>query len=493
MTLEFHPLANLFPLIEGQAFADLVADVKANGLLDRIVILDGQILDGRNRYRAAVAAGLIAEDYELPSGYWGVAEFAFSLYRIEDRGDPLTWVMSKNLHRRHLDESQRSAVAARLETLTHGGDRHGQDASLQFTRADISKIVNVSPRSIASSKKVLNEGSPELFNAIETGRVKASVAEKLLSLPREKQIEAVTSLDAKRLPTIAKQAMRELTEKRLADKQKALPTRFYGVILADPPWRFEPYSRDTGMDRAADNHYPTQDTAEIKGLPISSIAAPDCALFLWATGAMICDALQVLRFWGFEYKSQFVWVKPSVGTGYWNRNRHEVLLVGTRGNIPAPAPGTQWDSVIEAPAGRHSEKPEQFHQLIESYYPNLPRIELNARAVRPGWDLWGKEAPEPAAASAEELRAAYTAALAASNTAKGKYTRSTAEPIIRAAWAAEIPVMDVVEALGHPKGTINTWSHRLGVTSQERERRTLFGSGGRLNDPAPDQGGDRDV
>jgi N6-adenosine-specific RNA methylase IME4 len=69
------------------------------------------------------------------------------------------------------------------------------------------------------------------------------------------------------------------------------------------------------------------------------------------------------------------------------------LLIGTRGKIPCPAPGTQWRSVIEAPIGKHSEKPECFLEMIEAYYPNLPKIELNRRGpARPGWDAWGLEA-----------------------------------------------------------------------------------------------------
>lgn len=81
------------------------------------------------------------------------------------------------------------------------------------------------------------------------------------------------------------------------------------------------------------------------------------------------------------------------GTGYWFVNKHEILLVGTRGNVPAPAQGTQWESVVTAPRGRHSEKPEVFYELIEAYFPNLPKIELNLRgAPRPGWDGWGNEA-----------------------------------------------------------------------------------------------------
>ena len=84
--------------------------------------------------------------------------------------------------------------------------------------------------------------------------------------------------------------------------------------------------------------------------------------------------------WGFAYKSCFTWVKDRAGTGYWSRNKHEILLVD-QGRIPAPAPGKQWPSAIEAAVGRHSEKPAVFYDLIESYFPNLPKIELFARGV----------------------------------------------------------------------------------------------------------------
>jgi N6-adenosine-specific RNA methylase IME4 len=172
------------------------------------------------------------------------------------------------------------------------------------------------------------------------------------------------------------------------------PERRYGVIYADPPWRFEPYSRLTGMDRAADNHYPTSTLAEIKSLDVKSIVAADCVLFLWATAPMLPHAIEVMEVWGFTYKTCAVWSKDRIGTGYWFRNKHEILLVGTRGHVPAPAMGTQWPSLILAPVGRHSEKPEAFCEMIESYFPTLPKIELHARGVvsRPGWDVWGLEA-----------------------------------------------------------------------------------------------------
>lgn len=196
----------------------------------------------------------------------------------------------------------------------------------------------------------------------------------------------------KEVTTEQKQERRAEREADLASKQQALPTRKYGVILADPEWRFEPWSRTTGMDRAADNHYPTSCTDVIAGRDVPSIAADDCVLFLWATAPMLPHALTVMAAWSFDYKSHFVWAKDRVGTGYWSRNKHELLLVGTHGNVPAPAPGTQWLSLIEAPVAEHSVKPDRFLELIESYFPSLPKIELNRRGpARAGWDAWGNE------------------------------------------------------------------------------------------------------
>ena len=198
----------------------------------------------------------------------------------------------------------------------------------------------------------------------------------------------------KRTTKAERRAEREL---ELAGKQAALPQKRYGVIVADPEWRFEPYSRETGMDRAADNHYPTSITDDIAARDVPSIAADDCVLFLWATVPMLRDALRVMEAWGFEYKSHAVWDKGHIGTGYWFRNCHELLLVGTKGDVPAPAMGTQPASVFQIIRGEHSAKPEQFLELIEGYFPNLPKIELNRRGEpRAGWDAWGNEVQEAA-------------------------------------------------------------------------------------------------
>lgn len=206
-----------------------------------------------------------------------------------------------------------------------------------------------------------------------------------------------------RNPQLVKTEKRAAKEFLLGKKQIALPQQKYGVIVADPEWRFEPWSRETGMDRSADNHYPTTCTQVIAERDVASIAADDSVLLLWATVPMLPHALSVMSAWGFDYRSHLVWLKKTeagsyaTGTGYWFRNVHELLLVGVRGNPPAPAPGTQLRSVVDAVAGAHSAKPESILTWIEACWPTLPKIELNRRGpARPGWSAWGNEYVEAA-------------------------------------------------------------------------------------------------
>jgi len=390
--VRWHEYADLFPWIEGPAFQELKADIAKNGVLEPIVFLGDAILDGRNRYMAARELGI-----EYP--------------RVEYEGsDPLAFVIAKNLARRHLTESQRGMVAKRLETVKHGGDRKtDQDANLHVDRARAAEMLNVSPRTVATAAKVIDKGAPELVAAVDAGKVSVSAAADLTSLPVEQQIEALADQDpkafkrvvkaARAVQQVEKKAKRAEREQTVGAKIRALPEKCFGVIYADPEWQDEVWSEDTGMDRHAANHYPTSAADVIASRDVGSIAAPDCVLWLWTTNQHLQIALDVMKAWGFEYKSNYVWGKDKVGMGRWNRSKHEILLVGTRGKIPCPAPGTQWESLQSAPVGEHSAKPELFAEMIEQYYPTIPKIELNRRGpARPGWEAWGAEAVESEAA-----------------------------------------------------------------------------------------------
>lgn len=392
--LPFHPYADLFPLIEGEEFDALVADIKGHDLRERIVVWDGAILDGRNRYRAALAAGILDED-DGPDR----AKYFVRFVPAVD-GNPLAFVISKNLKRRHLDESQRAMVAARLATMRQG-ERTDIDVepSANLPKVDqptAAKALSISERALRHARTVQDRATPELVRAVDRGHLAVSVASRaaLLSPDMQRRIAASAEAgDANAARSVVKQQSRAGRERELAAEQAALPKAKFGVIVADPEWRFEPWSRRTGMDRSADNHYPTSCLEVIKARDVPSIAAADCVLFLWATAPMLPHALAVMEAWGFAYVSNYVWDKVKVGTGYWNRNVHEHLLIGTKGHIPAPAPGTQWNSIVEAPSTRHSAKPERFLDMIEEYFPTLPKIELNRRGpAREGWAAWGNEA-----------------------------------------------------------------------------------------------------
>jgi N6-adenosine-specific RNA methylase IME4 len=165
----------------------------------------------------------------------------------------------------------------------------------------------------------------------------------------------------------------------------------YDVILADPPWR---YSFSVSKSRQIETQYPTMTQPELCSLCIP--AAPDSALYLWATAPKLPEALEVMKAWGFTYKSHAIWDKVKTGMGYWWRGQHELLLVGTKGKFSPPPPAQRSSSVHTEARGKHSVKPTVFHRLIEIWYPRARLLEMFARSRYSGqWDVWGNEAPSP--------------------------------------------------------------------------------------------------
>lgn len=164
----------------------------------------------------------------------------------------------------------------------------------------------------------------------------------------------------------------------------------FGVIYADPPWRYQEGSTDP--TRVIENKYPTMTLDVICELKVPEICTPDCVLYLWATAPKLAEAMEVITAWGFEYRSGYVWDKGSIGPGYWARVQHEHLLVAVRGNPPTPPPEVREGSVIRAKRGEHSAKPDEVAAMIVRHYPAMPKVELFARAPREGWAVWGNEA-----------------------------------------------------------------------------------------------------
>lgn len=175
----------------------------------------------------------------------------------------------------------------------------------------------------------------------------------------------------------------------------------YSTVLADPPW---PESGGGKVKRGADRHYPLMRIDDIAKLPVRDIARPDAHLYLWATNNHLPGALEVMRAWGFRYVTNVCWGKVSAtgvvqqGLGQYFRGAHELLLFGVRGKVPyrtlPDGKRAQHPTLVLAPRGEHSRKPDVFHEVIEKVSPG-PYVELFARRARPGWAVWGNQAPNP--------------------------------------------------------------------------------------------------
>ncbi len=175
----YHPVADIFPMMKGKPFEELCADIAVNGLREEIWRHEGKIIDGRNRYQACLNVGVAPRYRE-----W------------EDNGDLVAFVLSLNLHRRHLSESQRAMVASKVENLAAGGDRRSDDFKrsndlLKVDRNTAAKMLNVSPESVKRAKKARDHGVPELVEAVEHGDLTVAAAADLVELEPDIQKRAI--------------------------------------------------------------------------------------------------------------------------------------------------------------------------------------------------------------------------------------------------------------------------------------------------------------
>lgn len=190
----FHPLANIFPWLEGAANDALREDIRQNGVREPIVFLDGAILDGRNRYQCARDLGIAYPRREFGSDPL-------------DGTDPLAFVISLNLTRRHLSESQRASVAAKLANIPRGGNQHVEISTPSVSQAAAAEMLNVSRASVIMARKVQEEAPAEVSRAVETGHMPVSLAAKVADLPEDMQAE-VAAAPPEKMREVAREAVK---------------------------------------------------------------------------------------------------------------------------------------------------------------------------------------------------------------------------------------------------------------------------------------------
>lgn len=392
---DFHEVANLFPLMSAEEFSALKQDIAENGLREAVWLHpDGRIVDGRNRYRACTELG-ITPTYRT----W------------EGKGSLVHFVVSLNLHRRHLSSSQRAVVGLdilpMLEEEMKKKQIEGAKKGAAITnkterldqRIDQGEIEKRAPQAAAqaatitqtnrqyiSDAKALQADAPELLSEVRAGTLNIPQAKQLARMPEEKRAAVQSKMREMGTDKVTKAARAVTQESK--EEAPALPSGKYRVFYADPPWSYG-NTMPEGTTQP-DDYYPLMSTPAIAALPIKDLAEDNAVLFLWTTSPHLEECFEVIRGWGFKYKTSFVWDKIKHNMGHYNSVRHEFLLVCTRGSCTPDVPKL-FDSVQSIERTGHSVKPEEFRQIIDTIYPHGKRVELFARRPVDGWDRWGNE------------------------------------------------------------------------------------------------------
>lgn len=391
---------DLIPALTEEEYKQLEANILSEGIRDSLLVWNGILIDGHNRYEIATKHGLSYDVQEK--------EFA-------DRAEAERWIILNQFGRRNLSAYDRSILALKLKPIIEAEAKKNQGTRNDLTsvrnltevatdekqgcqksdkadvvvapkkpidtKKEIAKAAGVSHDTIAKVEKIQAKATPEIKKAVKSGEM--SINQAYQATRREEKKAEVK----KRIDDYAK------VQTGVVDI--VAPKKKYNIIYADPPWKHDAWAAG---NKAPNLHYPTMTTEEISALPISELADNDCALFLWATYPHLPEALQVIKAWGFDYSTAaFVWVKknktadtPFFGCGAWTRANSEICLLATRGHVQRL--DASISQIIEAPIEEHSKKPDIVRELIERLVGKLPRIELFCRHPAVGWDIWGNEA-----------------------------------------------------------------------------------------------------
>ncbi len=371
-----HEAAELFPLLGSDELSELAADVRQQGLLNPIVLHEGKVLDGRNRLQACHDAGVEPRFEE-----W-----------VDPGCGPTEWVVSQNLHRRHLTASQQAVIALDAlpmfekeakERMAMAGasaapgkpSREGsqQIDTLSSGRATekVGKTFKVN-RTYVSDAKSIAAKAPDLIPAIRSGektitQAKREIKERVREERREENREAIA----------------------VSDVREAEPQARFATIVVDPPWDFSDEGDQDQLGRAKPT-YGTMSIAELMDFQLGEWSDTDCHLYLWITNRSLPKGFALMEKWGFRYVTCLTWCKPSIGMGNYYRGSTEQVLFGVKGSQPLKRKDLGTWFAAPRP-GKHSAKPTEFMGLVESASPG-PYLEVFARSQRDGWVSVGADA-----------------------------------------------------------------------------------------------------
>lgn len=353
---------SLIPSLTDEEYEGLEQSIIQDGCRDKIITWNGYIIDGHNRYEICKKHNIAFEVLEKDN--------------FEAELDVKIWMIDNQFDRRNLSElvrmdlalERKSFVEQRAKERMHHIDSDVEPRSPVTyppeeqgkTLEILAKQAGVSYGKLFQYNKVLEKGTKEEVQAVKNNEI--SVKGAYQKIQKAERLEQ--------------------------NKQLEWPKGKYRVIYADPPWKYG--DERSGMGGAVDQ-YDLMELEDIKELPVKDLAEEDSVLFMWGTAPLLQEALEVMVSWGFQYKTHMVWNKQKGPQGNYVSPRHEILFIATKGSC-TPDVTDRPNSVqtIER-NGRHSEKPEEFRNIIDTLYIYGNKIELFARKKVEGWESYGNE------------------------------------------------------------------------------------------------------
>ena len=238
-----------------------------------------------------------------------------------------------------------------------------------------------------------HDGTPQTLSDIGVSKKQSHRWQTMAELPEERFEQHIAEIEQKsdELTSIGVLRLARKENRPTINSIQPLPEGVYDVVYADPPWKYDFSETES---RAIETKYETMNLGRIKSLDIRDCFAENSVLFLWATAPKLLEALEVMRAWGFVYRTSAIWDKEIIGMGYWFRGQHELLLVGTKGSFSPPEEERRISSVIRERRREHSRKPVSIRKDIERMLPNGKGLEIFARpdSERSNyWTPWGLE------------------------------------------------------------------------------------------------------
>jgi N6-adenosine-specific RNA methylase IME4 len=367
---------NLIPPLSQEELIALEASIKHEGCLHALVVWNNTIIDGHHRYAICIKHNIsfnVVEKTEL-----------------ETELDVKLWMINNQFSRRNLSTETRLALAYRFKEFEAEKAKERMQATQFKTVDDTAYQLVGSPQVQELKTEHTTQSRGTLGEIAKRAGVSHTTAEQYDAIQRKGTNEQKAEVAEGK--SSIKKVYTQIQKAERLEKNKAIewPKGKYRVIYADPPWQYGD-ERAGGNHGGAIDHYNTMNINELKNMPLSSLTEDNAVLFLWGTAPLLPEALELINAWGFKYKTNFIWDKVKHNMGHYNSVRHELLLIATKGSC-TPDNVQLFDSVqsIER-SDRHSEKPEEFRNIIETLYSYGNKLELFARKSAEGWEVFGNE------------------------------------------------------------------------------------------------------